>query len=195
MRLGVLVMLLGLAASSVQADFKVAESRDKITLKDGKEIVGIIIASGRKGVLIVVEDQDGSREIVVPKDKVKSIDRGASSPGTKAFTTDPKDGVKVVSGEGFRDVSKPKKSGNGNKPKNNQGGKPAQKQTNAGRQRAAQITPQMINQLAGKDPRVKAFVNMVGGAGKAAQMLNDPEQRKRLEEMARRMKIQVPKVF
>ena len=195
MRLGVLVMLLGLAASSVQADFKVAESRDKITLKDGKEIVGIIIASGRKGVLIVVEDQDGSREIVVPKDKVKSIDRGASSPGTKAFTTDPKDGVKVVSGEGFRDVSKPKKSGNGNKPKNNQGGKPAQKQTNAGRQSAAQITPQMINQLAGKDPRVKAFVNMVGGAGKAAQMLNDPEQRKRLEEMARRMKIQVPKVF
>ncbi len=100
-----IVFALLLAAGDASADFKLAASQDVIILVDGTKITGTIIARGLKAVVIVVKgENDGeAKELVIPKTKVDRIEKGDSDQEISSFTTDGVDGIKVVTGEGFRD--------------------------------------------------------------------------------------------
>ena len=93
-------------AGDVAADFKLAASDDVVILVDGTKIRGTVIAKGLKAVVVVVKgEKDGeAREIVIPKTKVERIEKGESDREISSFTTDGVDGIKVVTGEGFRDT-------------------------------------------------------------------------------------------
>lgn len=195
-------LLFLLAPLATSGDFKVMESVDTITLTDGSNIEGIIVASGAKAIVIVVEGEAGPQEQVVPRDKIKEVKTGAPTAHTKAYTTDPVDGVKVVTGEGFRDTAG-QPAGTSGQPATAQTPPrpqaPAARQkpsaTPAGTPRAPKITAEMIQNMLGKSPQLKTLVNAIGGPEKAAQLVNDPRRRLELEEMARSLGVELPRTF
>ncbi|HHN46259.1 MAG TPA: hypothetical protein ENN09_02355 [Planctomycetes bacterium] len=175
-----------LLATGAFADFKVADTIDVVTLDDGSTVKGTIIAEGSRGVIVVGK----TGEVVVPKQKVVKIERGKPESETKGYTTDPVEGVKVVTGEGFRDGQK---SG-GQSPQPQSGPAQASGHQKPGGQAGggARVTPEMVKQAMQKNPQAAAWVNMVGGPDKAAALLNDPNKRKELEKTAQSLGIKLP---
>ncbi|MBN1808682.1 MAG: hypothetical protein JW909_06405 [Planctomycetes bacterium] len=196
MRLPAGVIVTVFAALCAQADFKVVETVDVVTLVDGTEIAGTIIVEGSRGVILVKD----AEEVIIPRKDILKIKKGEPTPNTKGYTTDPVEGQKVVTGEGFRDggaaSAGPASGGNtagggtaaaGNPAgpaRGGKGGKPA-----AG----GKITPDMVKDMMAKDKRVEAWVKIAGGPDKAAQMLSDPKTRREVEQMARNMGLTLPK--
>lgn len=198
MRGWLVVAAVACACSAVLADFKVGESEDVIVLKDDTELRGVVIASGLKAVVIVIQGENGPEERIIVKEDIKDMALGKPSGRTKACTTDPQDGLKVVTGEGFRETKPAPKKQSGGKPAA-QAKAPQAKQKPAPKQAAkpaqGKVTPDMIKVLMQQNPQLKTFVNRVGGPEKAAALISDPNQRKQLEEMARKFNIQIPKSF
>lgn len=154
------------------ADFKVLRTDDVVKLVDGTEVRGTVIAVGMKAVIVAVED----REVVVPRSKVESIVRGATRAETLKFTTDPVDGLKVITGRGFRDEKAPaeeegevgeapaekkeEKRGPARKP----GRKPGRKPSGKG------LDADALRRLMKRDKRLERMIKMVGGPEKAAEL-------------------------
>jgi len=177
--IAVLVSVLVLATAAY-ADFKVVPSVDVVTLDDGTTVTGVVIAEGARGVILIKD----AKEVVIPKEKVVKVERGVPTAETKGYTTDPVEGQKVVTGEGFRDGTAGGSSGPadaGNKAPKAQGSVPD----------SEKITPDMVRQMMKNNPQLDAWVKMVGGPDKAVVILNDPEKRKAIENTARNLGIDV----
>ena len=148
-----------------RADFKVLAAEDVVTLIDGSEIRGTVIAVGMKAVIIAAEDT----EIVIPRSQVESIVRGPTRAETLKFMTDPVDGLKVITGKGFREeevaaegeleAASEEKKGEKARPKRKRGPKATKRA----------ITPDAIRQLMKRDKRLEQWVKIIGGPEKAAE--------------------------
>jgi hypothetical protein len=169
----VLVGALVLAAAAY-ADFKVVPSVDVVTLDDGTTLTGTVIAEGARGVVLVKD----AKEVVIPKDKVVKVEKGVPTAETKGYTTDPVEGQKIVTGEGFRDSGSSE-----DKQAKDSEGKPATPQANAGK--PGKVTADMVKNMTKQKPQLDAWVKVVGGPDKAAEILNDPEKRKEIEKTAK----------
>ena len=88
------------AGGRASGDIKVIPSADKVHLVDGTVVEGTVIARGTKAVVVIV----GDKETRVPAEKVQRIEYGAQAAAVSGYMTDPVDGVKCVTGEGFRDA-------------------------------------------------------------------------------------------
>ncbi len=176
-RLVALVMIVVLCPLGA-ADFKVARTDDVVKLIDGTEVRGTVIAVGIKAVIVAVED----REVVIPRAKVESIVRGAARAETLKFMTDPVDGVKVITGKGFRDEGPGAEEGELEQPpERKEGEKPAR----PGRDRKGpkrRIDAGAIRRHMKRDKRFELMVKNLGGPDKVAEMAKNMDE-ETLEKM------------
>ncbi len=170
-RLAALAVVLSLSRAGV-ADFKVLRTDDTVKLVDGTQVRGTVIAVGMKAVIVAVED----REVVIPRSKVESIVRGPARAETLRFTTDPVDGVKVITGKGFRDKATEGEEGEQTPEEKVEGKRPAPEPTRMKPKKA--IDADAIRRFMKQDKRVEGWVKMMGGPEKAAEFA------KRMDESA-----------
>ena len=180
MRIATVLAAVLVIASAVYADFKVVPSVDVVTLDDGTTVSGVVIAEGARGVILVKD----AKEIVIPKEKVVKIEKGVPTAETKGYTTDPVEGQKVVTGEGFRDSSSPAQPQD-----KTTDAKPPAPKGNANVPN--KVTADVVREMMKQNPQLDAWVRIVGGPDKAANILNDPEKRKAIEDTAKNLGIDV----
>ena len=171
--------VLAAAASTAVADFKVADTTDTVFLVDGTKIEGTVIAVGMRSVIIVVkgEKEGEAKEVVISKANVERIERGGGAKETASYTTDPVDGAKVVTGQGFRDSGSSEPAA-GPRP---QGQTPAPAAP-AGPASVDQNIRKMLESAMGTNPLVKRLVDNAGGLDQAAALIQkNPDLLSRLK--------------
>ena len=162
--------LLVLAAAVVltpvgAADFKVLRTDDVVKLVDGTEVRGTVIAVGMKAVIVAVED----REVVVPRAKVETIVRGPSRAETLKFMTDPVDGLKVITGTGFRDGEAAGEVQAEEGPAEEKKPEPAPKHER--KPSVKDLDADAIRRLMKRNKRLERLVKTLGGPEKAAEFV------------------------
>jgi|GEM_PF-6689963 len=108
-----LVAILLCLQFSACADLQVQVRKDTVKLKDGTEIQCIVLAVTAKGVLIVEtdpEDEEATRQRIIPAADVAEILRGEAEGAVAGFQTEHELARKVIQGTGYRKEEAPSKS-------------------------------------------------------------------------------------
>jgi hypothetical protein len=150
------------------ADLKVMDTEDVVHLVSGEEVRGTVLAVGIKAVIVVVEN----KERVIPRREVASIERGELRPTIKGYQTDVVEGIKLVTGEGFRDSD-----AEGGEQAVAEGPAAARSRKAAGRGKGARrgkggeplISEEKADELM-DDPEARKLVEKLGGREKAMEM-------------------------
>jgi hypothetical protein len=140
------------------ADLKVMDTEDVVHLVSGEEVRGTVLAVGIKAVIVIVENT----ERVIPRRDVASIERGELRPTIKGYQTEAVDGIKLVTGEGFRDSD-------------SEGGEEA-----VAAKPGAAGTPEAAGRGSDNKPLISEEM--------ADKLMEDPENRKRIERLGGREK-------
>ena len=157
-------------ALAAEGTLLVRDAQDVVRLVGGAEVTGTVVASGMKAVVVLVrvERADGEagepaeateaeapvREVVIPRERVERIVRGAESPDPAGYSVAVVDGVKRVTGV----VAAPAvAAGAASKPPAAAASTPPAAKTPAG-----QPTADELIATARQDPRLKQIVDSVG---------------------------------